>query len=73
MTHVFFIFQPCTKRARQELLLEEEYRSAFQTATRALETTEALLKHSCAPAWLLSELGALQERIEKLKCCVLRG
>nr|XP_008767895.2 uncharacterized protein C1orf112 homolog isoform X1 [Rattus norvegicus] len=67
------VAKPCTKRARQELLLEEEYRSAFQTATRALETTEALLKHSRAPAWLLSELGALQERIEKLKCCVLRG
>ncbi|XP_034368914.2 FIGNL1-interacting regulator of recombination and mitosis isoform X1 [Arvicanthis niloticus] len=66
-------FQPCTKRARQESLFEAEYRSIFQAAERALETTEFLLKRSLAPAWLLPELEALQERIEKLKCCVLRG
>ena len=71
--HVFLIFQPCTKRARQELPFEEQYRSIFQAAARALETTEFLLKHSNVPAWLLPELEALQERIETLKCCVLIG
>lgn len=65
--HIFLIFQPCTKRARQELPSEQEYRSVFQAAAKALETTEFLLKHSLAPAWLLPELEALQERIEKLK------
>lgn len=53
--------------------MEEEYRSAFQAAAGALETTELLLTHSPAPAWLLGELEALQERIEKLKCCVQEG
>ncbi|GAB1285624.1 hypothetical protein APTSU1_000085400 [Apodemus speciosus] len=67
------VAKPCTKRARQELPFEEEYRSIFQAAARALETTEFLLKHSNVPAWLLPELEALQERIETLKCCVLRG
>lgn len=71
--HGFLIFQPHTKRARQALPFEEEYRSIFKAAARALETTEFLLKHSLAPAWLLPELEALQERIEKLKCCVLTG
>ncbi|XP_052055791.1 uncharacterized protein C1orf112 homolog isoform X2 [Apodemus sylvaticus] len=70
---VSFLEKPCTKRARQELPFEEEYRSIFQAAARALETTEFLLKHSNVPAWLLPELEALQERIETLKCCVLRG
>ena len=66
-------FQPHTKRARRVLPFEEEYRSVFKAAARALETTEFLLKHSLAPAWLLPELEALQGRIEKLKRCVLTG
>ncbi|XP_055480461.1 uncharacterized protein C1orf112 homolog [Psammomys obesus] len=65
--------QPYTKRARQELPVEEEYRSAFQAAAGGLETTEVLLTHSPAPAWLLGELEALRERIEKLKCRVQEG
>lgn len=71
--HDFLIFQPHTKRARRVLPFEEEYRSVFKAAARALETTEFLLKHSLAPAWLLPELEALQGRIEKLKRCVLTG
>uniref|UniRef100_A0A8C8T9W9 FIGNL1 interacting regulator of recombination and mitosis n=1 Tax=Peromyscus maniculatus bairdii TaxID=230844 RepID=A0A8C8T9W9_PERMB len=62
--------QPCTKRARQELPFEEEYRLAFQAAAGALETTEMLLQQAPAPDWLVVELEALQEKIEKLKCCV---
>ncbi|XP_036057708.1 uncharacterized protein C1orf112 homolog isoform X2 [Onychomys torridus] len=65
--------QPCTKRARHELPFEEEYRLAFQAAAGALETTEMLLQQAPAPDWLVVELEALQEKIEKLKCCVPEG
>lgn len=52
---------------------EEEYRLAFQAAAGALETTEMLLQQAPAPDWLVVELEALQEKIEKLKCCVPEG
>ncbi|XP_007647095.1 uncharacterized protein C1orf112 homolog isoform X1 [Cricetulus griseus] len=67
------VLQPCTKRARRELPFEEEYRAAFQAAAEALETTELLLQQAPAPPWLLTELDALQERVEKLKCCIPEG
>nr|XP_004658950.2 uncharacterized protein C1orf112 homolog isoform X1 [Jaculus jaculus] len=59
--------EPCTKRARYDFPLEEEYRSAVQSAAGALETTELLLKKAPAPGWLRMEIEALQERIERLK------
>ncbi|XP_037362407.1 uncharacterized protein C1orf112 homolog isoform X1 [Talpa occidentalis] len=65
--------QPHAKRARHEFPLEEEYRSALQAATGALEATELLIHKSPAPDWLLMELEALQERTEKIKCLVLQG
>ncbi|XP_038165454.1 uncharacterized protein C1orf112 homolog isoform X1 [Arvicola amphibius] len=65
--------QPCTKRARHEFPFEEEYRSAFQAAVGALDTTEWLLQQAPAPAWLPVELEALKEKIEKLKCCIPEG
>ncbi|XP_040593275.1 uncharacterized protein C1orf112 homolog isoform X2 [Mesocricetus auratus] len=65
--------QPCTKRARHEFPLEEEFKAAFQAAAEALETTELLLQQSPAPAWLLKKLEALQEKVENLKCCIPEG
>ncbi|CAO2637494.1 Uncharacterized protein C1orf112 homolog [Lemmus lemmus] len=65
--------QPCTKRARHEFPFEEEYRSAFQAAVGALDTTEWLLQQAPAPTWLPVELEALKEKIEKLKCCIPEG
>lgn len=59
--------QPSAQRARPELLLEDEYRSALLAAAGALEATESLLQKAPAPPWLLMEMEALQERIEKLK------
>nr|XP_012639379.1 uncharacterized protein C1orf112 homolog [Microcebus murinus] len=64
-------FQPYAKRARHESPLEEEYRSALQAVAEALETTESLLQKAPAPAWLLMEMEVLQERIDKLKRCIL--
>ncbi|XP_021565126.1 uncharacterized protein C1orf112 [Carlito syrichta] len=63
--------QPCAKRARHEFPLEEEYRSALQTVAEALEATESLLQKAPAPPWLLMEMEALQERIDKLRRCIL--
>ncbi|XP_008580291.1 PREDICTED: uncharacterized protein C1orf112 homolog [Galeopterus variegatus] len=63
--------QPDAKRARHEVPLEEEYRSALQAAAGALEATESLLQKAPAPAWLLMEMEVLQERIDKLKRCIL--
>ncbi|KAM4861564.1 FIGNL1-interacting regulator of recombination and mitosis isoform 2-T2 [Thomomys bottae] len=65
--------QPCAKRARHDFTLEEEYRSALQAATGALEATESLLQKTPAPAWLLIEVEALQERIKRLKHQLLQG
>ncbi|XP_067584696.1 FIGNL1-interacting regulator of recombination and mitosis isoform X2 [Pseudorca crassidens] len=59
--------QPSAKRARHELPLEEEYRSALQAATAALEAMELLLQKSPPPDWLLTKMETLQERIDKLK------
>ncbi|XP_033055490.1 uncharacterized protein C1orf112 homolog isoform X3 [Trachypithecus francoisi] len=59
--------QPYAKRARQEFPWEEEYRSALHTIAGALEATESLLQKGPAPAWLLMEMEALQERMDKLK------
>ncbi|XP_023574995.1 uncharacterized protein C1orf112 homolog isoform X3 [Octodon degus] len=59
--------QTCTKRARHEFPLEEQYRSALQTAEKGLEVTESLLQKAPAPPWLLAEMEALQARIEQLK------
>ncbi|XP_059989406.1 FIGNL1-interacting regulator of recombination and mitosis isoform X2 [Lagenorhynchus albirostris] len=59
--------QPSAKRARHELPLEEEYRSALQAATAALEAIELLLQKSPPPDWLLTKMEILQERIDKLK------
>ncbi|KAM9109283.1 FIGNL1-interacting regulator of recombination and mitosis isoform 5-T5 [Megaptera novaeangliae] len=60
--------QPSAKRARHELPLEEEeYRSALQAATAALEAIESLLQKSPPPDWLLTKMETLQERIDKLK------
>nr|XP_030731370.1 uncharacterized protein C1orf112 homolog isoform X2 [Globicephala melas] len=59
--------QPSAKRARHELPLEEEYRSALQAATAALEAIELLLQKSPPPDWLLTKMETLQERIDKLK------
>ncbi|XP_069867310.1 FIGNL1-interacting regulator of recombination and mitosis-like isoform X2 [Dipodomys merriami] len=64
--------QPSAKRARHDLPLEEEeYRSALQAATRALEATESLIQKTPAPAWLLMEMETLQQRIERLKRQIL--
>ncbi|XP_049737221.1 uncharacterized protein C1orf112 homolog isoform X2 [Elephas maximus indicus] len=63
--------KPCAKRARQEPPLEEEYRSAVETAAGALEAVESLLQKSPAPDWLLMKMEALQGRIEKLRRCLL--
>ncbi|XP_014700642.2 FIGNL1-interacting regulator of recombination and mitosis isoform X2 [Equus asinus] len=63
--------QPYAKRARRELPLEEEYRSALQAAAGALEALELLLQKSPAPDWLLMKMEALQGRIDKLKRHVL--
>lgn len=62
--------QPYVKRARHECSLEEEYRSALQAATGALEAIELLLQKSPPPDWLLVKMETLQERIDKLKCHV---
>ncbi|XP_058516596.1 FIGNL1-interacting regulator of recombination and mitosis isoform X1 [Ochotona princeps] len=59
--------QPHAKRARQELPLEAEFRSAVLAAGGALQATESLLQTAPAPSWLRTEIEALQERIEKLK------
>ncbi|XP_053461265.1 uncharacterized protein C1orf112 homolog isoform X2 [Nycticebus coucang] len=59
--------QPSAKRARYELPLEEEYRSALQAVAGGLEATESLLQKAPAPAWLLMEMEVLQEKIDKLK------
>ncbi|XP_030679857.1 uncharacterized protein C1orf112 homolog isoform X4 [Nomascus leucogenys] len=59
--------QPYAKRARQEFPWEEEYSSALHTIVGALEATESLLQKGPAPAWLLMEMEALQERMDKLK------
>uniref|UniRef100_A0A8I5NG34 FIGNL1 interacting regulator of recombination and mitosis n=1 Tax=Papio anubis TaxID=9555 RepID=A0A8I5NG34_PAPAN len=59
--------QPYAKRARQEFPWEEEYRSALHTIAGALEATESLLQKGPAPAWLLMEMEALHERMDKLK------
>lgn len=63
--------QPYAKRARRELPLEEEYRSALQAAAGALEALELLLQKSPAPDWLLMKMEALQGRIDTLKRHVL--
>ncbi|XP_012871117.1 PREDICTED: uncharacterized protein C1orf112 homolog isoform X4 [Dipodomys ordii] len=63
--------QPSAKRARHDLPLEEEYRSALQAATRALDATESLIQKTPAPAWLLMEMETLQQRIERLKRQIL--
>ncbi|XP_006887520.1 PREDICTED: uncharacterized protein C1orf112 homolog [Elephantulus edwardii] len=65
--------QPSVKRARHEFPLEEEYRTALQTATGALEAIESLLQKSPAPDWLLMKIEKLQERIDTLKRCSLKG
>ncbi|XP_077878409.1 FIGNL1-interacting regulator of recombination and mitosis isoform X2 [Ictidomys tridecemlineatus] len=59
--------EPCAKRARQEVPLEEEHREALRVAAGALQTTESLLQKAPAPAWLLEEVETLQERILKVK------
>ncbi|XP_034866735.1 uncharacterized protein C1orf112 homolog isoform X3 [Mirounga leonina] len=63
--------QPYAKRPRQEFPLEEEYRSALQAASGALEAIESLLQKSPAPDWLLLKMEMLQERIDELKRHVL--
>ncbi|XP_027465919.1 uncharacterized protein C1orf112 homolog isoform X2 [Zalophus californianus] len=63
--------QPYAKRPRQEFPLEEEYRSALQAASGALEAVESLLQKSPAPDWLLLKMEMLQERIDELKRHVL--
>ncbi|XP_075420781.1 FIGNL1-interacting regulator of recombination and mitosis isoform X3 [Tenrec ecaudatus] len=63
--------EPCAKRARREFPLEEEYRTALQKATGALETIELLLQKCPAPDWLPVEIEALQERLAELKRCLL--
>ncbi|XP_073756089.1 FIGNL1-interacting regulator of recombination and mitosis isoform X2 [Callorhinus ursinus] len=63
--------QPYAKRPRQESPLEEEYRSALQAASGALEAVESLLQVSPAPDWLLLKMEMLQERIDELKRHVL--
>ncbi|XP_004688173.1 PREDICTED: uncharacterized protein C1orf112 homolog [Condylura cristata] len=65
--------QPHAKKARHTFPLEEEYRSALQAATGALAAIEVLVLKSPAPDWLLLEMEALQERMEKLKRVVLQG
>ncbi|XP_041614192.1 uncharacterized protein C1orf112 homolog isoform X3 [Vulpes lagopus] len=59
--------QPYSKRARHEFPLEEEYRSALQAASGALEAIESLLQKSPAPEWFLMKMETLQERIDELK------
>lgn len=71
--YALLISQPSTKRARHEFPFEEEYRSAFQAAVGALDTTEWLLQQAPAPTWLPVELETLKEKIEKLKCCIPEG
>lgn len=63
--------QPYSKRARHEFPLEEEYRSALQAASGALEAIESLLQKSPAPEWFLMKMEILQERIDELKRRVL--
>uniref|UniRef100_A0A8C0LEG4 FIGNL1 interacting regulator of recombination and mitosis n=1 Tax=Canis lupus dingo TaxID=286419 RepID=A0A8C0LEG4_CANLU len=46
LSYVFLICQPYSKRARHEFPLEEEYRSALQAASGALEAIESLLQKS---------------------------
>ncbi|KAM5294182.1 FIGNL1-interacting regulator of recombination and mitosis [Glossophaga mutica] len=55
--------QPHAKRARGEPCLEEEYRSALQAATGALEAIGSLLRKSPAPGWLPREMQLLQEKM----------
>lgn len=71
ISRVFLICQPYAKRPRQEFPLEEEYRSALQAASGALEAVESLLQKSPAPDWLLLKMEMLQERIDELKRHVL--
>lgn len=71
LSHVFLICQPYAKRSRVEFPMEEEYRSALQAASGALEAVELLLQKSPAPDWLLMKMEMLQERIDKLKRRVL--
>lgn len=59
--------QPCAKRARLEPPAEEEYRSALQAATGALEAIEVLLRKSAAPDWLPSKMQLLQTKIDELR------
>ncbi|XP_051854942.1 uncharacterized protein C1orf112 homolog isoform X6 [Antechinus flavipes] len=61
--------QPSAKRIRQEFSLEEEYRSALQTAEGALEAVQLLLQRSPAPGWLTMKLEELQTKIDTLKSC----
>ncbi|XP_044122865.1 uncharacterized protein C1orf112 homolog isoform X1 [Neovison vison] len=63
--------QPDAKRARQEFPLEEEYRSALQAASGALEAVESLLQKAPAPDWLPQKMEMLQERIDELRRRVL--
>ncbi|XP_030743635.2 uncharacterized protein C1orf112 homolog isoform X2 [Echinops telfairi] len=65
--------EPCAKRARRAFPLEEEYRTALQKATGALEVIEALLQKCPAPDWLPVEMEALQERLTELTRCLLTG
>lgn len=71
LSYVFLICQPYSKRARHEFPLEEEYRSALQAASGALEAIESLLQKSPAPEWFLMKMETLQERIDELKRRVL--
>ncbi|XP_072504783.1 FIGNL1-interacting regulator of recombination and mitosis isoform X2 [Notamacropus eugenii] len=61
--------QPCAKRIRQEFPLEEEYKSALQTAEGALEAVQLLLQRSPAPSWLTAKLEELQTKINTLRSC----
>ncbi|XP_059002300.1 FIGNL1-interacting regulator of recombination and mitosis isoform X2 [Mustela lutreola] len=59
--------QPDAKRARREFPLEEEYRSALQAASGALEAVESLLQKAPAPDWLPQKMEMLQERLDELR------
>ncbi|XP_032174193.1 uncharacterized protein C1orf112 homolog [Mustela erminea] len=63
--------QPDAKRARREFPLEEEYRSALQAASGALEAVESLLQKAPAPDWLPQKMEMLQERLDELRRRVL--
>ncbi|XP_044940501.1 uncharacterized protein C1orf112 homolog isoform X2 [Mustela putorius furo] len=63
--------QPDAKRARREFPLEEEYRSALQAASGALEAVESLLQKAPAPDWLPQKMEMLQERLDELRRRIL--